>query len=142
MSTVDTPSDVLEELRRKAGLFDLLTAETATFDEMEAHVRKTGGVSSFTASTLASHEESPSGAAATRMLAYLMIETLLDNDGDLPPNYLSTPLEFYASVKPGGEFREVRASIEVVRPGRKSSHEIREILTARLEEAGLSASVD
>lgn len=71
------------------------------------------------------------GSPATKWLAAIMLHAALGEDGvPEPPNYLSTVFEF--GLSPAGEFGQVRAVLEVIKPGGKSSHEIRQDLEARI----------
>ncbi len=73
---------------------------------------------------------------ATKFLAALMMHAILgDEDGEPPTepdNYRSTYFEW--DLTPAMEFRPLRCSIEVIKQGGKSSHEIRRELEAELAQ--------
>jgi hypothetical protein len=73
------------------------------------------------------------GHPATKFLAAIMLNAALGEEGDEPPNYRTTEI----SIKPAGEFDPVRAQLEVIKPGGRSSHEIRQRLEAKLRELGV-----
>lgn len=77
------------------------------------------------------------GQPATRFLAAVMLHAAL-GEGQIeePPNYCSTEFTF----KPAGSFDidAIRCCLEVIRPGGRSSHEIRRELEAKLAAAGIS----
>ena len=73
---------------------------------------------------------------ATKLLAAMMYAYLTSNGkGEMPPNYLTTDIEGLAEVgvSPAGEFAKYRCIIEVVKPGGRSSHEIRLDLESELK---------
>jgi hypothetical protein len=70
------------------------------------------------------------GHPATRFLAAVMLNAALGEDGTEPPNYRETTIEF--DLRPAGEIDHYRASLEVIKPGGRSSHEIRQDLEAQL----------
>lgn len=70
---------------------------------------------------------------ATKFLAAIMLHAILGDEGgeaEEPPNYRATNLEW--ELKPAGEFDPLRCAIEIIKPGGKSSHEIRCDLEAEL----------
>lgn len=66
---------------------------------------------------------------AMRWLAMTMWHAILGDANEEPENYRMA--EF--TVKPKGEFYPLRMAIEVIKPGARSSHEIRRDLEAELE---------
>lgn len=74
------------------------------------------------------------GTPATKFLAAIMLHAALGENGmDEPPNYCSTEFTF----KPAGSVEQVRCNLEVIKPGGRSSHEIRQALEAKLRAAGI-----
>ena len=71
---------------------------------------------------------------AMKWLAGVMLHVLLGEGVDdpvEPDNYRMTVLEW--SYVPEGEFRPLRCTSEVIKPGGKSSHEIRRELEAKID---------
>lgn len=71
-----------------------------------------------------------------KMFAALMLHWVLGEPNTEPDNYRVTEIQGLAgftemALKVAGEFRPYRVFVEVVKPGGKSSHEIRRELEAR-----------
>jgi hypothetical protein len=89
------------------------------------------------------------GHPATKFLAAIMLNAILGDGNEEPPNYRGTEvhIEHYGDpvttqaemgIKPAGEFRPLRLWMEVVKPGGKTSHEIRQDLERELARARAS----
>lgn len=70
---------------------------------------------------------------AMKLLAALMLNFVLGEDNEEPDNYRSAEVE----VRPGGE-RPMRAYVEIIKPGGRTSHEIRRDLEAQLERSAFT----
>lgn len=113
----DDVISMLREVKRSRLLLD----DGLTFKELEAKIRD----GALTVHAVGSDEQ---GAPALRFLAALLLHILLGENASLPPNYQAVEW----SIKPAGETEPVRVCAEIVKPGGKSSHEIRRDLEARL----------
>lgn len=94
-----------------------------SFRDLEMHMRD----GTINIKTVFSDESRP----ATRFLAALLFHIILGDHNDdavEPENYMSVEMAF----TPREEWRPIRCSMEVVKPGGKSSHEIRRELEAEL----------
>lgn len=113
--------EAAEEIERLHGLLD----PTLTFRDMEMKVRD----GSLDLRAVMGEESQP----VFRFLAGIMLHFVLGEGGpeDLeePPNYRSGELV----LKPAGGFEEIHAAIEIVKPGGKSSHQIRVELEAEVK---------
>lgn len=68
------------------------------------------------------------GGPAIKMIAALVMNIVFgDDDEPEPPNYRG----FELRMKPGGAFDEYRIWVECIKPGGKSSHELRAEMEAR-----------
>lgn len=112
--------EAVDEIERLQALLD----PTLTFRDMEMKVRD----GSIDLRAVMGEESQP----VFRLLAGIMLHFVLGEGGpdDLeePPNYRSGELV----LKPAGGLEEIHAAIEVVKPGGKSSHQIRMELEAEV----------
>jgi hypothetical protein len=67
---------------------------------------------------------------ANRVLVALLLNFLLGDDGEYPPNYLS----WEGEITLAESCQKVRFCIEVIKPGGRSSHQIRQDLEAAIVE--------
>lgn len=129
----DEVRDLLEENRRLRAMVDA----DVTYKDLEVQIRD----GHFHLTGIGQE----GGHPATKFLAAIMLNAILGPDNEEPPNYQGTELfiehdrepvttEAEFGIKPAGEFRELRCWIEVVKPGGKTSHEIRQDLERQLAE--------
>lgn len=111
------------ELQAENDRLTALLDSDMTYQQLEAKFRD--GTISLTAT---SSEDDTVTHAVLRFVAALCLNALLGEDRVEPENYRSC--EFH--IKTAGEFRSWRLIAEVVKPGGKSSHEIRRELEAQL----------
>lgn len=110
-------SDV-ERLQRN---FAILADESMSVRDMEAKIRD----NQLDLRAVVGPE---GGGPAVKMIAALILNIVLgDDDEPEPPNYRG----FELSVKPSGGFDEYRLWVECVKPGGRTSHEIRAELEGR-----------
>lgn len=112
----------------------LLCESDISVEEMEVKIRD---------GQLLGHMMTKKGDPAMRLVGALLLNVLLGDDDEYPPNYRS----FEMMQKPAGKFENqaIRVYAEVIKPGGKTSHQIRADLEAevarlekRLEEACLA----
>lgn len=118
----DDVSGLVAEVERLRALTDA----DLTFRDVEAKMRD----GSFDLRAVLGPGDRP----ATRFLAALMLHAALGEEGEEAPNYCSTEI----GLKPANGFDEIRCCLEVIKPGGRSSHEIRRELEAKLATAGIS----
>lgn len=139
---VGTPADIVSELRqgaagaRRSWMFqDLATRLDEAADEIERlrvlitdltyrdlEMKVRNGTIDFK-SVLGEGSE-----VAMRWLATMMWHAILGDANEDPENYRSAAL----SIKPSGELQPISAYIEVIKPGGKSSHTIRQELESEI----------
>lgn len=102
----------------------LLLHKDLTYRDLEAHIRD----GKFDLHMVSNPEEDTSTSAALRFVAALWLHILLGEDNVEPPNYRSC--EF--SITPADTFETWRMFAEVVKPGGRSSHELRIALEAEV----------
>jgi len=122
----DERAEAADEIERLRTLND----STLTFRELEAKVRD-GSLN-----MRAVMGDEPSVQWVTKTLAFMMLHMLLGEDGEMPPNYRTASL----SLSPGGTGETYKLALEVVRPGGKSSHDIRRDLEAQLDALRLAVT--
>jgi hypothetical protein len=109
----------VERLQRN---FAILAAESMSVRDMEAKIRN----NELDLRAVVGPE---GGGPAVKLIAALVMNVVFgDDDEPEPPNYRG----FELKVNPGGTFDEYRLWVECVKPGGKTSHEIRSEMEARL----------
>lgn len=112
----------IAELEGEVHRLALMVDVDVTFRDLQMEMRD-GGIN---LSTVFGDESRP----AMKFLAAVMLEAAL-GEGEFetePPNYSACEL----TIKPAGGCEELHAALEVIKPGGKSSHQIRQDLEAEL----------
>ncbi len=113
----------LAELRAENERLVAILESDLTFRDIEAKWRSGG----WSLRALSSEDDTTTHAALL-LISVLCLHVLLGADNEEPENYRSCEFGF----KPGGGFDNWRLFAEIVKPGGRSSHEIRRDLEGQL----------
>lgn len=111
-----------DELEADSRNLEILTDEALSVGDLEMKVRD-GEV------TIHAQGSTEGGSPVFRLIAALLLHMLLGEENEEPPNYRSCEW----TIRPGGDFKAYRLIGEAIKPGGRSSHEIRRDLEARIE---------
>ncbi|HVT78425.1 MAG TPA: hypothetical protein VHD87_15415 [Acidimicrobiales bacterium] len=118
-----TAEDELAALRAEVARLNAILEEGLSVRDLELKIRD----GSIAINSI--FGETAGGSPVVRFFAAMMLNLLLGEDNEEPPNYRS----FCFDITPAGE-PTMRFYGEVIKPGGRSSHEIRQDLEARLAE--------
>lgn len=120
-----TDAEELALLRAENERLTTLVDDSMSFRDLELKMRD--GTLDL---KVAFGKQGDTGSSITmRWLGAIMWNAILGDDNEEPPNYRSGRME----LRLAGETDPLRAYIEIVKPGGKSSHEIRQELEAEVE---------